>query len=476
MRRIVFIILLFLSGVLLGQQDQQLFQMHYLGESNFMNPAVQSECKWFIGIPVLSSLHLNYANSGFTYKQLIRNTSDSTYSMNIDQVVDKLGWRTLVGTEFHTTLFALGYKRDDYYFAFSIIEKNNIPFTFSKDLFRLAWEGNSPYEGESASLKGSSAYAMHYREFALGVSKQNSSGDFFGLKAKLLFGKLNLAVPKSDISLYTDENSFDLTLDGELLVNMSAPVIIEHSDGQMTNYYYDESVSVMQLIFNRKNWGLAFDVGFIHELDENITISGSILDIGFIRWRSNLNNISFDEYYTYQGILVDSGNVIESIVDSVYFNFSNDPYTTFLPTKMYLGAEYHLSEKLDARALISAVAYRTKFSPALTLAADYNPFGHFHLVGSYSVMYRSFTNVGLGFSFGRDPLQFYIISDNVLGMIWPLATRNINLRFGLNINLGCKNKEDPPKSISSFQGYCPVYEKEKEREKRKSSWKKKKNR
>ncbi len=450
--------------------------MHYLGESNFLNPAVQSECKWFIGVPVLSSIHLNYANSGFSYKQAISNTSDSTYTMNIDKVVGQLGFRTLIGSEFHTSLLALGYRRGDYYFAFSIIEKNNLPFTLSKDLFSLIWEGNTQFEGEWASLKGTSAYAMHYREYALGISKRNNRGNFLGIKGKLLFGKLNLAIPKSDGSLYTDENSFDLTFDGEMLANMSAPIIIEHSNGQLTDAYYDESVSAMQLIFNRKNWGLAFDVGFIHKLNEKITISGSILDLGFIRWRSNLNNVSANEYFTYHGILADSGNVLESIVDSVNFKFSNDPYTTFLPGKMYFGAEYHVNEKLEARALVSAVAYKTKISPALTLTADYNPFGHFHLIGSYSVMYRSIANLGLGFSFGREPLQFYVISDNVLGLIWPLATRNINLRFGLNINLGCKIKEERPKALISAQGYCPVYEKEKERKKRKASWRKKKKR
>ncbi len=476
MKRILFIILMFIPVFLHGQQNQQLFHMHYLGESNFLNPAVQSECKWFIGIPVLSSVHINYTNSGFSYKQLVRNTSESTYSLNIDKVVNRLGWRTRIGTEFHTTLFALGYKRDDYYFAFSIIEKNNIPLTFPKDLFSLGWEGNSFFEGESARLKGTSAYAMHYREYALGISKQNRDGNFIGLKGKLLFGKLNLAVPKSDISLYTDENTFDLTLDGEMRINMSAPIIFEHANGQMTSSYYDESVNIMQLVFNRKNWGLAFDAGFIYEWNENVTLSGSILDLGFIRWRSNLNNISAEEYYTYQGILVDSGNVFESILDSVNFEFTNEPYTTMLPIKMYLGAEYHVSDKLEARALVSGIAYRTKFCPALTLSADYNPFGHVHLIGSYSVMCRSFKNLGLGFSLGRNPLQFYVISDNVLGLIWPLSARNINLRFGLNINLGCTIKENRPKGLSSVQGYCPVYEKSIERKKRKASWKKKKKR
>ena len=40
------------------------------------------------------------------------------------------------------------------------------------------------------------------------------------------------------------------------------------------------------------------------------------------------------------------------------------------------------------------------------------------------------------------PCQFYIASDNVLGMIWPQSTKNLNLRFGLNIIFGCYRKEN----------------------------------
>lgn len=476
--RIIFSFALLIPCLLIkGQQSQLLFHMHYLGESNFMNPAVQSDCKWFVGLPIVSSIHLNYANSAFTYHQLVENTSDSTFMLNIDRVVDRAGRRTLVGSEFHTTLFALGYNYEDYYFNFSIIEKNNLPFTASKDMLSLAWNGNAEFEGEEANLKGTSVFAMHYREYALGVSKENSLGNFFGIKAKLLFGKLNMAAPKMDVGLYTDENTFDLTLDANIRVNISGPVDAETSGGSTDNLLgninigRDESVSFTEIMLNRKNWGLAFDAGFIYQYNNNITLSGSILDLGFIYWRSYMSNITARNLYTYRGALADSVNIEESIIDSIDYEITHEKYFTMLPVKTYFGAEYTINEKLAGRGLVSATIYRTKFAPALTLSLDYNPFGNFHLIGAYSLLYRSFNIFGLGVSIGRGPVQIYAISDNLLGIIRPLDTRNMNLRFGLNINLGCEIKEAKPRSYSTGIKVCSVYDKARERNKRKAKWK-----
>ena len=459
-------LLLLVPVFLSGQQNQQLYQMHYLGESNFLNPAVQSECKIFIGLPLISSLHLNYANNAFSYRQLVQNTGDSTSQLQIDKIVRRLGRRTLIGTELHFTWLALGYKLNDYYFAFSIIEKNNIPITLSKDIFTLPWNGNTPFEGDYASSRGTAIYATHYREFAFGVSKETGFGNYIGLKGKLLFGKLNAATPKTDVSLYTDPTYFDLTLDGEFRANLSAPVIINEVDGRINSISFDENTDILQLIFNRKNWGVAVDAGFIQQVSDRVSASGSIVDLGFIRWRSNLNNLYTSDQYMYQGPLADTGQVMQTIMDSIRFDVTHDPYFTMLPLKLYLGADYAVTDKFSLRGLTSAVVYRTKFAPALTLGLDYNPFGHFHVVSSYSLMYRALNIVGLGFSLGRGPLQFYAVSDNAAGMIWPLSARNLNLRFGLNLNFGCNQKEDKPDGYTPGFGPCPVYESPLERQRR----------
>lgn len=471
MKKYLIILLVFCDLVTYAQQGQQLFLMHYLGESNFLNPAVQSECNWFIGIPVLSSIHLNYANSAFSYRQLVENTSDSTANLQVDRVVDHLGRRTLLATELQVTLLAVGYTYKDYYFAFSIIEKNDLPLTISKDVFALAWEGNTQFEGETASTRGTSIYATHYREYALGVSKRTAYNTFYGIKGKLLFGKVNASARRANVDLFTDQQTFDLTLGGNAAVNLSGPINIFTDNGYVSGLETEPEEldlnRIMALVFNRRNWGLAFDAGFIKQVNDRVSVSGSVLDLGFIGWRSNLNNLTSEEEFTYQGVLVDSGRIVRSIMDSIDLEITHDRYYTLLPVKLFLGAEYTLSEKLAGRVITSAVVYRTKLAPKLTLGLDYNPFGYFHLVASYSLMYRSFNNFGFGLSLGRGPLQFYAVSDNVAGMIWPLSTRNLNLRFGLNINLGCREKDKIPQSvIKSTGGNCECYRTPWERQKR----------
>lgn len=471
------ILLLLISIYAAGQQNQQLYFMHYLPESNFLNPAVQSECKWFIGLPIISSVHFNYANSVLSYRTLFSKGNDGAYHPEIDRTVNQLGRRSFVGVEFHTTLLALGYRHEDKYFIFSVIEKVNAPVTIPRQIFQLGWKGNSQFEGEDAGIKGTATYLMHYREYALGYSKVNQNGDLVGIKAKLLFGKLNLSTPKTDLSLYTDENTFDLRLHGDLKANMSAPVILTQDGNQISNAEFDENTTVKNYLLNRKNWGLAVDLGIIHEYNENITLAASILDLGFIRWRSNLTNVTTSGDFRYTGIPFDSvdtenylDNFFSSYTDSVDFEITHDPYFTLLPIKMYAGARYTLSDKLTANGLLSGTLYRSKLLTGLTLSLDYNPFRHFHIIGSYSMMYRSFKIAGLGFSMGQGPVQFYLLSDNVCGFIWPLSARNINLRFGLNINLGC-NIKSPKKSgrnIPSLKDACKVFDENDRMNKRKT--------
>lgn len=459
MRKLTTITLLLFSIASMAQQSQLLYQSHYLPESNFLNPAVQSPCKWFIGIPVLSSLHVNYANSGFSYNNVVQTTGEGSYRLDIDRVVDRLGRRTLLSTELQTTLFAIGHKRNDYYYTFRIAEKNNIPITLPRDIFILAWDGNTVFEGEQASARGTASYATHYREYSVGISRRLRGNDYAGVHGKLLFGKLNASLPDSDVDLHTDADNFNLTLDGSMRANISAPIIIDHTNGRINDINLDGDVNAWDIILNRQNWGLAFDAGFITRLDNRTTLSGSIVDAGFIRWRSYLHNVETEDRFTYAGVLADTNNVLESVLDSITFEVTEKPYTTWLPLKTYLGAGYRLNSRLEGRILGSAVIYRSKFTPALTFALDYNPFGHFHLLGSYSLFYGSYNNLGAGLSMGRGPMQWYILSDNIAGIIWPMSTRNVNLRFGLNLNFGCSDRGEPPPEYESIQGPCPVYDK-----------------
>ncbi len=447
---------------IVAQQDHSLFLMHYLPESNILNPAVPISCKWYIGIPILSSTHLNYSNSAFSYNTLI-SKSDGYYVADVDRTIAQMHKRNYTGTEIHTQLFALGYRKNDFSWIFTITEKNNFTATFPKEVVQLAWDGNSQFEGEEVSFKGNGIYFSHYREYALGLSKKSQNGMYLGVKAKVLFGKLNLTTRSFATSLYTHEENYNLNLKGNFNILSSLPITVVYNDIDDFEISYNEDTDYLKLMLNRKNPGFALDFGTIYPYSDRLELSAAVIDLGFIRWRSNINTFSADGDFMYEGPFNDTiidyngyfDYLIQILSDSMNLVVENKNYTSMLAPRILAGANYNLSNKIDVGAQGELQIYRTKLIPSLTLSTNYNVFSNTYLMASYSFQNYSFQNLGFGFVIGRSPLQFYMISDNVLGLIWPTAARDENLRFGLNINLGCRVKSDERKSLHpALEGNC----------------------
>lgn len=448
----------------MAQQNHSMFLMHYLPESNLLNPAIPISCRWYIGIPVFSSTHFNYGNSSFSFKNAYTSQGNGNYTANVDGLIDGMKRRNYIGTELHMQLLALGYRRGDYSFMFTVTEKNNVPLFYPKEVFQLALAGNTQFEGESVGLKGTALYFQHIREYALSISK-NNRGFYYGLRAKLLFGKLNTAFRSTNIDLYTNETTFNLDFSGDMKIHTSLPLTVETEDGTVRRVTVDDNVDPVALMLNRKNPGFAIDAGVIYPYSDKLELSASIINLGFIRWRSNLNTFNGDGDFSYEGPLGDTlyeGDYFQGIQaafqDSMKLTAVEQKYTSFLPTRIIGGANYAVNDKLKAGVQGQAVFYRQKVIPALTLSANYNLFRHSYLMASYTVQYNTFRNFGLGLVVGRNPFQFYVISDNVAGFIWPLSTRNVNIRFGMNINLGCKVKEQS--GGSAFKGNCMQLERQ----------------
>jgi len=474
--RILVLLFGFFTNSVFGQQDHTLYLMHYVPESNLLNPAVPITCKWYIGIPALSSIHFNYANSFLTYNQLFKSAPSGGYQVDLEKAYNKLHFRNYLGTELHIQLFALGYRQRDYSFMFTVTEKNNLSVTLPKQIFALVKEGNTQFEGKDVGLEGTGMFFTHYREYAISVSKQEPGGIYYGARAKLLFGKLNLASRQTNIKVHTDETTFDLHLTGDLLVHSSLPIDVSASNNQLNSIQYNDE-SPVALALNRKNPGFAIDAGIIYPYTDQLTLSASVVDLGLIRWRSNLNTFNGTTNYLFTGPFgsPNTGSYFYDLVngfkDSLQLNVTYQKYTTILPPRFLAGANYTISDYFSAGAEGEAIIYRTKTLPSLTFSGQFNPARHFHLVASYSIQYRSLNNLGLGLVLGQNPVQFYILTDNALA-IWPLSARNINLRFGLNINLGCGKKEKVTPSGSSSAGCFGMdkINKKKYLKKKKASW------
>ena len=418
--------------------------MHSIPQANFLNPAVQQDCRLFIGLPVISSVHVNEANSGFTLNQLLDKQADGSYTIDADFVTDKLAPRNFFSSEAHITLLAAGLRQNAYYFTFSINEKDNSLVFYQRDMALLALNGNTQFEGKRVSMQSTGVFFNHYREYALGISKQISEAKTFGVKAKLLFGKLNAETRKMNVSLFTEENTFDLFFNADSRINASLPYSIEADSSGNYEIVERYSAPLSDYILNRRNPGFALDFGFLYRYSDEIVFSGSLLDLGFIHYASNLTNYSLTGEYQYDGPLNDSVitvDYVNDLLNSVTANMEDDlatnAYYHFLTPRILLGASYEMSPKISFNALWYNRVHQMKYQTGFMLSALARPLEYLETSLSWSYMNRSALNLGVGIAYGRSPLQVYLVSDNILAPLFPMNTKNLNLRFGVNIHLGC---------------------------------------
>jgi hypothetical protein len=445
------------SLIAAAQQDPSMYLLYKVPESNLLNPAVPLTCPWYIGLPVLSSVHVNYGNSLTTYNQLFRRQTDADRRIAVEETVARMHRRDFFGTEVHVQFLALGHKWGDNSVIFTLTEKDNLPVTLPAEGVDLIWNGNTSYENRRAGLEGTGAFLSHYREYALAWSRHTSSGIYFGVRGKLLFGKLNLSTSRNHLNVMTDDRTFDLSFQGDFRIDASLPLIVTtNPDGTLNNITLDEDVSPMDLLFNGRNPGFAVDAGVIVPYGDRWTFSLSLLDLGMIRWRSYLNNMQGKGSYAYRGLdaLPQSGDgyfdeLVNEVVDAMNMEYVQEAYTTWLPSRLMAAAAYQVNEKLRVGLTGEALFLKTKMVTDFTFSGQYNPLPAFSLMLSYTLQYNSFNNLGAGLVFGRDPVQFYILSTNIPGMVKPLDTRSVNLRFGFNILLGCRQKQDESGSKGS---------------------------
>ena len=467
MKIVKIILFIILPLNLSGQLNNSMYFMPELYQARFLNPAYQHPCRVNIGLPVLSSIYLNYANTNISGHVIYNTKTDSGNVLVPSKLVKKLSKKNYVSLETHISLFSLGIKRNDNYFSFDITEKVDVYVGFPKDILDFVITGNDPEVNGKTTTKGLGVDFNHYREYALGYSRPLNNQLTVGVKGKLLFGKLNLYTKKLDLDITTDPVDYSWLLELKSNIKSSIPGLTVPKDtatgliGQ-PDINMDELLTLNTLL-NRKNPGIAFDFGATYNYSEKIDFYASLIDLGFLRWRTNPIGLEQDGEIDFTGI----GNILRigdydynEFLDSLYNEFLvdvlNKNYFSWLPPKIYAGATYKLTPGISLGALGRGMIYNRKIFPSLSLSANIQVFRSFKTAFTYSIINRSYNNAGLAFYVGRRGLQFYLVGDNLIGSIRPLylfykgnfapedvalVIQNVDLRFGFNIIFGCRQKE-----------------------------------
>ena len=218
-------------------------------------------------------------------------------------------------------------------------------------------------------------------------------------------------------------------------------------------HYLDQRVS--SLVFPGNN-GFGVDLGVSYKFNDHIGINASVLDIGFITWKTNtMTLVSHNpgKEFLFDGLnlgdftdMVSNMNTFgkkltDSILNLVHIDTVYDQkYTTRLPVRYNIGGSYSINDHHRFNLLLNGISWDHHFSPALSVSYYYQLPRLLGLMVSYNIFNNQYTNIGAGISLSAGPVQLYLVSDNIPGMIYYRGSNNYSIQFGMNIAINKKRE------------------------------------
>ena len=143
MKKIIIALLVFASGAVYAQQDLTLYNMRYLHQASFTNPAFFPECKVNVGIPALSGTHIRLGNSGFVYKDFVELQSDKSLTLTPIKALGAMKDLNYLDQEFRSDIIHFGFRlKQKNYVSLNISVREQFRLTYPQDIFTLAFVGN----------------------------------------------------------------------------------------------------------------------------------------------------------------------------------------------------------------------------------------------------------------------------------------------------------------------------------------------
>lgn len=454
---IIFLLSVLCGNLVLGQKNFSLYNLKGTPQAIYTNASFIPKSKIYLSLP-LGMMTVGVSNSGFSFNDLFTKRSDDSLVINTQEVIDGLDDLNYFNVENSIEFLGLGIKVRDMYLNFNVSSKVQANFIYPKELLQFALEGNGKnFIGERASLDGIGINLNAYTEFGLGISKEIDDKLTIGGRLKFLSGIANITTRETRLGIYTDPETYALTIDG----------FADISSSNISQFYEDTVLSMsakmknlQSSVLNFANKGIGVDLGASYKISDKISVNASLVDLGTIRWSNNVTSYKTDEFeYTFEGVDLneyfeengDSSNrVLDNLKDTIpkIFNYeeNNEAYSTSLYTKFYIGGNYQINTAFNVGGIILSEFVRGKYRPSISVSGNVALKSWLAATVNYSIYNKTFSNIGVGLSLRGGPIQFYIMTDNVLAFTNILNAKNINLTTGLSIFIKERDKKKKDKN------------------------------
>lgn len=429
---------------------------------HMLNPAFGNEQN-YVSIPALGNISVN-THGNFGYQDVIMSNpmypslsskKMTTFMNPYISAEDALsGFSTgnnRITGDVSLTILSAGFKAFGGYNTIEINSRTTTGVSLPYELFEFAKNtGNHSYD-----IGDINAHAQSFAEIAFGHSRQINDKLRLGAKLKVLVGlgraDVKMRNMKADLTAedkwtITGEATADVSMKGFSYVSEEKKYNIEGSGTyERVNNVDLDGVGV-------GGFGMAIDLGGVYEINEDWTVSASVLDLGFISWTNDMLAENRSKSFVFNGfhdvsVTSDRGEEIDTKVDRYgdqLADFANltdmgdkGGRSTGIGATINVGAEYTLPvyRKVSFGALCTSRINGAYSWTEGRLSANYAPLNW--LDGGVSFAVNSFTT-SMGWVLNLHPkgYNFFIGMDHILGKtskeMIPLSS-NASLTVGMNI-------------------------------------------
>ena len=447
-----------------------------------LNPALTPERGYF-NLPVVGSLNATVNSSSLGYQDvidIIDNSSESDYFTSSD-FINRLDVTNSLNVNLSTDILSAGWYKGKNFWSFNLGLRNDIGASIPKTMFELMRDMNGieqiDWSNYNRSVGSESLNINSYAEIGVGFARNINSRLTVGGRVKALLGIGNLKLDVNRLAVntnlqgvsnlenldwnrvasdesYANEVANQISGTGSIAVEATLESSFKGLELQENEEGYIDDIEFESDKLGLAGYGAAIDLGVSYKLLKRLTLSASILDLGFISWSkgsttvatarsSEALNFNFNQPTVEEKVneverfanIVGSGEVLNYDMLQMEVNEgAAKSRSSSLTSTLVIGAEYALlGDWLAVGALYTARFAKPETLNELTFSANLRPKNYFNVAVSYSVLQGSGKTFGAAVKLG--PLfvgtDYMFLGEN---------SKNVNAYVGISLPLSKQKK------------------------------------
>jgi len=460
-----------------------------------LNPAL-TPTKGYFNLPVIGAVNATVGSTSLGYQDIIDIIDDGDDFYTKPDFMNRLKDNNKLNVNFSTEILSAGWYKGKNFWSFNIGLRTDIGANLTKNMFTFLNEMETVEENwrnSNYDISGQQLNINAYTEIGLGLSRQINSRLTVGARVKALLGignmelKLNRVAMSANWPSDQQINQWSSESYWNSMTPSQAAQAAQELKDKFNNYHANLTVGaelkssfkglelqeeegkdyVTDFDFDSGKLGIAgygfgIDLGASYKILDNLTVSASVLDLGFISWSKSSTKIASAnpdpidiKGSTYanmvdpnnpntvmnavnqlqndaQGYMdrVTNGDVLDYDMLQLEVSDAKESRKSRLASILVLGAEYgFFNNKLAVGVLSTTRFVQPDALTELTFSANYRPKSWFNVALSYSAIQSAGKSFGLGLKLG--PL--FVGTDY---MFLGKNSNSVNGFVGVSIPLG----------------------------------------